>query len=79
MRYELTDYEWTASSRCPKKPRGVPRPMTVVSSMASSGSCDLTPWRDLRMHSVLHHLLHRFVAGVERACGPDYECTGWRP
>ena len=41
MRYELTDYEWSAiKPMLPNKSRGVPRVMTVVSSMASSGSCD---------------------------------------
>jgi transposase len=49
MRYELSDYEWTAiKPMLPNKPRGVRRVMTVACSMASfwvlrSGA----PWRDL--------------------------------
>jgi hypothetical protein len=44
MRYELTDCEWFAiKPLLPNKPRGVPREMTAVSSMASSGSCAQAP------------------------------------
>ena len=38
MRYELTDFEWTAIRPfLPNKPRGIPRATTEVSSTASSG------------------------------------------
>lgn len=44
MRYELADYEWVAiKPMLPNKPRGAPRVKIVVSSMASSGSCDREP------------------------------------
>lgn len=39
MRYELTDYEWTAIKPfLPNKPRGVPRVKTGACSTASFGS-----------------------------------------
>ena len=39
MRYELSDYEWTAiKPMLPNKPRRVRRQMTVVCSMACFGS-----------------------------------------
>ena len=41
MRYELTDFEWTAIKPfLPNKPRGVPRAMTGAYSTAYSGSSD---------------------------------------
>ena len=73
MRYELTDYEWTAiKPMLPNKPRGVPRANDLVSSMASSGSCDLEHRGAIcRMHSVLTPLATiASFAGLERACGP---------
>jgi transposase len=40
MRYELSDFEWTAiKPMLPNKTRGVRRVMTVACSMASFGSC----------------------------------------
>jgi len=40
MRYELSDYEWTAiKPMLPNKPRGVRRVTTVACSMASFGFC----------------------------------------
>ena len=42
MRYELTEYEWAAiRPMLPNKPRGVPRRMIDVSSVASFGRWDL--------------------------------------
>ncbi len=39
MRYELSDYDWTAiKPMLPNKPRGIRRVMTVACSMASFGS-----------------------------------------
>jgi transposase len=49
MRYELTDYEWTAiRPMLPNKPRGVPRVndrrvLNVIFWVLRSGA----PWRDL--------------------------------
>jgi transposase len=50
MRYELTDYEWTAiKPMLPNKPRGVPRAndrrvLNGIFWVLRSGA----PWRDLR-------------------------------
>jgi hypothetical protein len=74
MRYELTDYEWTAiKPMLPNKPRGVPR---VNDRRVLNGIFWVL--RDLehhgatcRMHSVLTPLVTIVsFAGVERACGP---------
>ena len=40
MRYELSDYEWTAiKPMLPNKPRGIRRVKTVACSMAPFGFC----------------------------------------
>jgi Putative transposase of IS4/5 family (DUF4096) len=60
MRYELTDYEWTAiKPMLPNKPRGVPRAndrrvLNGIFWVLRSGA----PWRDLpNALGPLHHLL----------------------
>jgi transposase len=74
MRYELTDDEWAAiKPMLPNKPRGVPRVnVTVVSSMAFSGSCDLgRHGATCRTTSVRTPLVTiASFAGGERASGP---------
>lgn len=68
MRYELTDEEWAAiKPMLPNKPRG------VVSSTASSGSCDLERRGAIcRTTSVrTRPAITASFVGDERACGSE--------
>ena len=79
MRYELSDYEWTAiKPMLPNTPRGVRRVndrrvLNGIFWVLRSGA----PWRD-RLWSP-HHLLQslRSVAAGWRL-GPDHGCVGVR-
>ena len=79
MRYELSDYEWTAIK--PNKPRGVRRVndrrvLSGIFWVLRSGA----PWRDLpETYGPPHHLLQsvRAVATGWRL-GPDHGCSGRR-
>ena len=82
MRYELTDYEWTAiKPMLPNKPRGVPRVndrrvLNGIFWVLRSGA----PWRDLPDNfRPLHYLLQslRSLAACWRL-ERDYQRTGWR-
>jgi transposase len=84
MRYELSDYEWTAiKPMLPNKSRGVPRVndrrvLNGIFWILRSGA----PWRDLpvtygpRTWSP-HHLLQSFRSMAAGWCvGPDHGCVG---
>ena len=82
MRYELSDYEWTAiKPLLPNKPRGVRRVndrrvLNGIFWVLRSGA----PWRDLpENYGPPHHLLQslRSVAAGWRL-GPDHGCAGRR-
>ena len=82
MRYELSDYEWTAiKPMLPNKPRGVRRVndrrvLNGIFWVLRSGA----PWRDLpETYGPRHHLLQslRSVAAGWRL-GPDHGCAGRR-
>ena len=82
MRYELSDYEWTAiKPMLPNKPRGVRRVndrrvLNGIFWVLRSGA----PWRDLPENLWSpHHLLQslRSVAAGWRL-GPDHGCAGRR-
>jgi Putative transposase of IS4/5 family (DUF4096) len=82
MRYELTDYEWTAiKPMLPNRPHGVPRAndrrvLNGIFWVLLSGA----PWRSADCIRSLHHLLQSLRSlGSSGRVGPDYECTGWRP
>ena len=83
MRYELSDYEWTAiKPMLPNKPRGVRRVndrrvLNGIFWVLRSGA----PWRDLLenygpLTTCLQSL--RSVAAGWRL-GPDHGCAGRRP
>jgi len=83
MRYELTDYEWTAIKPfLPNKPRGVPRvnDRRVLNGIFWGLAIWSTVARSAKCIRSLYHLLQslRSLASSGRV-GPDYECTGWRP
>ena len=81
MRYELSDYEWTAiKPMLPNKPRGVRRVndrrvLNGIFWVLRSGA----PWRDLPETYGPHHLLQslRSLAAGWRL-GPDHGCAGRR-
>jgi transposase len=70
MRYELTDFEWTAIKPfLPNKPRGVPRVndrrvLNGIFWVLRSGA----PWRDLPVSFGPRTTIASF-AGAELACG----------
>jgi transposase len=79
MRYELSDYEWTAiKPMLPNKPRGVRRVNDVACSMASFGSCvqvrQARPAGELRSPDHLLQSLRSVAAGWR--LGPDHGCPG---
>jgi len=86
MRYELSDYEWTAiKPMLPNKPRGVRRVndrrvLNGIFWVLRSGA----PWRDLpENYGPRTTCYNRFVTtasfgGAGLALGPDHGCTGRR-
>ena len=74
MRYELTDYEWTAiKAFLPNKPRGVPRVndrrvLNGIFWVLRSGA----PWRDCQRPTVPAPLVTiASYAGAGLACGTN--------
>jgi transposase len=82
MRYELSDYKWTAiKPMLPNKPRGARRVndrrvLNGILWVLRSGA----PWRDLpEDYGPLHDLLQSVRALAEgRDLGPDHGCAGRR-
>jgi len=82
MRYELTDYEWTAIKPfLPNKPRGVPRVndrrvLNGIFWVLRSGA----PWRDLPENfGPYTTCLQSFCSMAQGWCvGPAYDCTDRR-
>ena len=83
MRYELSDYEWTAiKPMLPNKPRGVRR---VTDRRVLNGIflvlCSRAPWRDLpENYGPIHDLLQSLRAlATGWHLGPDHGSHGRRP
>ena len=81
MRYELSDYEWTAiKPMLPNKPRGVRRVndrrvLNGIFWVLRSGA----PWRDLpENYGPRTTCYNRFVRWRRAGVGPDYGCIGGR-
>jgi Putative transposase of IS4/5 family (DUF4096) len=78
MRYELSDYEWTAiKPMLPNKPRGIRRVndrrvLNGIFWVLRSGA----PWRDLPETYHLLQSLRSLAAGWR--VGPDHGCVGRR-
>ena len=70
MRYELSDYEWTAiKPMLPNKPRGIRHVATVACSMAPLGFCvqgrrGRTKLQLLRSAGVWNQIMDALAAGA---------------